>query len=145
MHFRIKPAVSKQPRSSGGALSALRRVVAALSPDRIKIWMVGYLVIAMTVLSLASVGGSTYFLLKASGDSKAIWDDYKNVTAKKADALLGITVAFGDGGLSDAYRSYLITPSDMGANSVRSAVAGVKKAMTKDALAQRPSGIPLRR
>jgi methyl-accepting chemotaxis protein len=59
----------------------------------------------------------------------AVWDDYKNVTAKKADALLQITASFGDGGLSDAYRRYLLNPSDMSANSVRSALAGVKKAM----------------
>src|ERR1700722_6163112 len=129
MQFRLRLAVSGITRVAGRFVHLLRQAAAGLSLNRVKIWMVGYFVIGMTVLSLASVGGSTYFLLGASGDSMAVWDDYKNITAKKADALLGITASFGDGGLSDSYRRYLLNPTDMTANAVRSSLAGVKKAM----------------
>jgi methyl-accepting chemotaxis protein len=129
MHVKVKPSRGGFSQLLGRGAAGLKSVVTGFSLGRVKIWLVGYFVIGLTVLSVAAVGGSTYVLLQSAGEAKATWEDYKNVTAKKADALLAITAAFGDGGLVDSYRLYLLAPSDANANAARSALNGVKTAV----------------
>jgi methyl-accepting chemotaxis protein len=106
-----------------------KAVMVAFDPGRVKIAIVGYFLMGLTVLTLASVVVSTIIQLQSSDDTQNSWTDYNAVTAKKHDALLDITTAFGYGGLIHEFKAYLLQPTADHSDGVKDALDKVKSAL----------------